>query len=338
MPNLTNHQRSKIIGMVEAGLQYTDIARRLGIHRNTIRNTVRRYATTGSTAELPRSGRPRITTARDDQYIRTSHLRDRFRNATHTARNLPNAARRISAQTVINRLRDFGIKAYRPAIKVSLTDRHKRARLAWCLEHVNWNHQQWRRVLFTDESPFSLQRKRKRHHVYRRRGERYLESCIEERDRHPPGGKLMIWGGITFNSKTPLHVVQGNLTADQYITQIIDPYVLPFLNAVPRTMFMQDGARPHTARITTQHLEDHNVQPLTWPSKSPDLNPIEHIWDALDTRIRNRPVQPRTRQELEIALHEEWVNFPQYKVQRLISSMRKRCRACIAARGGHTRY
>ena len=44
---------------------------------------------------------------------------------------------------------------------------------------------------------------------------------------------------------------------------------------------------------------------LIWPSKSPDLSPIEHMWDALDNRIRNRPVQPRTRQELEIALPDE---------------------------------
>ena len=100
MPNLTDHQRSRIIGMVEAGLQYAEVARRLGIHRSTVGRTVRRYGATGSTAELPRSGRPRVTTARDDQYIRTSHLRDRFHSATFTARNLPNAHRRISPQTV----------------------------------------------------------------------------------------------------------------------------------------------------------------------------------------------------------------------------------------------
>ena len=336
MPNLNSHVRSKIIGMVESGLQYKGIARRLGIHINTVTRTVSRYRTTGSTAELPRSGRPRVTTGRDDQYIRTSHLRDRFRSATYTARNLPNA-RRISAQTVRNRLRDYGIKTYRPSTKVSLTDRHKQARLAWCLTHVNWNHHQWRRVLFSDESPFGLQRKRKQQYVYRRRGERFLESCIEERDRHG-GGKLLIWAGITFNFKTPLHFVNGNLTAAQYINQIVNPYVLPFVNRNPGTIFMQDGARPHIARVTVQQLNDNNVEILPWPSKSPDLNPIEHIWDALDRQIKKRPVQPRTRAELRTALADEWQRYPQYKIQRLISSMRRRCQACIAARGGHTKY
>ena len=286
MPNLTDHQRSRIIGMVEAGLQYAEVARRLGIHRSTVGRTVRRYGATGSTAELPRSGRPRVTTARDDQYIRTSHLRDRFRSATFTARNLPNAHRRISPQTVRNRLRAYGIKAHRPSIKVSLTDRHKQARLAWCLARVNWNHHQWRNVLFTDESPFGLQRKRRMQYVYRRRGERNLESCIEERDRHG-GGKLLIWGGITFNTKTRLHFVQGNLTAAQYINQIVDPYVLPFLNAHPGTIFMQDGARPHSARATIQHLNNNNAHILPWPSKSPDLNPIEHMTCGMPLTVQS---------------------------------------------------
>ena len=89
------------------------------------------------------------------------------------------------------------------------------------------------------------------------------------------------------------------------------------------------------SKTATRHFD---VQSLTWPPKSPDLNPIDHMWDSLENRIRNCPVQPRTRKELQIALHEEWVHFPQYKIQRFIASMRKRCRACIAAREGHSRY
>ena len=160
MPNLRNHVRSMIIGMVTSGMKHKDIAQRLGIHRNTVLNTVRRFVTTGSTSERPRSGRPRVTTARDDQFIRTSHLRDRFRTATFTARNLPNAARQISAQTVRNRLKSFNIKTFKPAKRVTLTDQHKRARLAWCTARANWNHNQWRQVLFTDESSFGIQPKR----------------------------------------------------------------------------------------------------------------------------------------------------------------------------------
>ena len=148
----------------------------------------------------------------------------------------------------------------------------------------------------------------------------------------------MVWGGITFSSKSPLHVVNGNLNGEQYISQIIDPYILPFLNDNEGTIFQQDNAKPHTARITVEHLNDNNIQPLSWPAKSADLNPIEHIWDALDRSIGNRAVQPKNLADLRNALVEEWNNFPQYKIRKLIASMRRRCQAVIDARGGHTRY
>lgn len=336
MPNLSSHQRSLIIGMAQAGRPYIDIARQLNIHRNTVSNTVRRFQATGSIQELPRSGRPRVTDAQDDLYIRTSHLRNRFRSAAFTARNLPNQ-RRISDQTVRNRLKNYGIKPYRPAKRITLNNVHKRNRLAWCNARINWNHNQWRQVLFTDESTFGIQRKRGAMWVYRRPGERYSAFCVDERDRQR-GGKLMVWGGISYNGKTALHIVEGNLTAARYIAQIVDPHVLPYLNANPGTIFMQDNATPHAARLTIAHLNNHNVNTLPWPSKSPDFNPIEHLWDALDQKIRKRPNQPRTLADLRQALNEEWQRFPLYIIRRLISSMRRRCQACIAARGGHTRY
>lgn len=106
-----------------------------------------------------------------------------------------------------------------------------------------------------------------------------------EWNRHR-GGNVMIQVGITFNAKTPLHTVQGNLTSNAYINQIVDSYVRPFFNANPMTIFQQDGARPPTARATINNLNNHNVNILPWSSKSPDLKPIEHIWNALDTSLK----------------------------------------------------
>ena len=77
---------------------------------------------------------------------------------------------------------------------------------------------------------------------------------------------------------------------------------------------------------------------MEWPARSPDLNPIEHAWDMLQTAVSPRPVQPASVQELRQALLEEWDQIPQYKIRRLINSMRRRCQAVIEARGHHTRY
>ncbi|GFR98932.1 transposable element Tcb2 transposase [Elysia marginata] len=102
---------------------------------------------------------------------------------------------------------------------------------------------------------------------------------------------------------------------------------------------MQDNSASHRARITNQFLYENNIPVLhPWPPSSPDLNPMEHLWDLLDRLVRMRQPQPQTLLQLERALHEEWDNIPQQAVQRLIGSIRRRCQAVILSRRHHTRY
>ncbi len=148
----------------------------------------------------------------------------------------------------------------------------------------------------------------------------------------------MMWAAISDNGTTNLVHVQGNLTAQRYIDQVLRPHVVPLLANNPNLIFQQDNARPHTARLTTAFLRINNIAVLPWPSKSPDLNPIEHLWDQLDRRLRERQPQPQTLQQLALALQNEWANIPQGQIRALTASLGRRCQAVIDANGGHTRY
>ena len=150
----------------------------------------------------------------------------------------------------------------------------------------------------------------------------------------------MVWAGISAQGKTDLHIIDnGTLTALRYVNEILDVYVRPYAGAVGENfILMDDNARAHRARITDQYLEQATIVRMEWPARSPDLNPIEHAWDMLQTAVPSRPVQPAPVQELRQALLEEWDQIPQYKIRRLISSMRRRCQAVIEAWGHHTRY
>ena len=78
--------------------------------------------------------------------------------------------------------------------------------------------------------------------------ERFVDNCLLERDRFG-GGSVMVWGGVMGGRKKDLIVIPGILNAQRYITEVLGPVVIPFLNQNPGTL-MHDNARPHTARLT----------------------------------------------------------------------------------------
>ena len=120
----------------------------------------------------------------------------------------------------------------------------------------------------------------------------------------------MVWGGISGGVKSPLIVVPGNLTAVRYRDEILCPVAVPLVQQHQMT-FQHDNARPHVARVCQDFLANNNIVPLDWPPYSPDLSPIEHLWDELDWRVRRR---------LRTALLEEWENIPMRKINALVNS------------------
>jgi len=140
------------------------------------------------------------------------------------------------------------------------------------------------------------------------------------------------------NRKTDLVVVQGNIDAQRYVAEVLNAYALPLIRQhSPGVTLMQDLARPHVARVNTQFLQQNNVNVMTWPAVSPDLNPIEHIWDPLGCKARANHQIYNVRDPTR-ALQQEWMILPNALVLRYVTSMRRMIIACIRANGGHTRY
>lgn len=339
MPRLNPDERNQAVGMLRAGLSARQVANRFNCHHSTIVRLNQRFVATNSVADRPRSGPPRVTTPQQDRFIRLEHLRDRFRTATRTATETPGRHRpRISAQTVRRRLRENHLKNRRPYKGPVLTQRHKRQRLDWARRHLPWTRQRWNTVLFSDESRFHLSRADGRTRIWRRRNERFAACCVQEVDRWG-GGSIMIWAAVSFRHKSGLHFCNNNLNAQRYRDDILAAHVQPmFQNNPELRVYQQDNARPHTARLSMEFLNNANIAVMQWPSLSPDMAPIEHVWDELGRRVNKRPIRPSTLPELRRALTEEWTNMPQLTIQNIIRSMRRRCTACINARGGHTRY
>ncbi|GFY13769.1 transposable element Tcb2 transposase [Trichonephila clavipes] len=121
--------------------------------------------------------------------------------------------------------------------------------------------------------------------------------------------------------------MRGTLTGQRYVDDILRPHVGPFLNGLPGAIFKLDNARPHTVRVA-------HFQTFPWLARSPDLSPVEHVWDQL------KWLMPpcHSVHDLELAVQDLWAHLPQENIRCLINSMPDRVAACIAAGGGPTRY
>ncbi len=334
------NEAAQAIGRLLAGESQRQVARAHNVSQSVIQRLWARYQETGSAVRRPGSGRLRATSARNDRAMVVMAKRRRFDSAVTLNRDFSRVTNvNVSVQTFRNRLHEANLHARRPAVRVPLTAGHRQNRLAFARDHHLWRLRQYRHILFTDESKFCLDFNDGRRRVWRQRNDRFRDCCVAEHDRWG-SGSVTVWGGISYDGRTDLHVfMEGTVTSQRYRDEILSPYVVPYAGAVGQDfILMDDNATAHRARIVNAFLGDQGIERMDWPARSPDLNPIEHVWDMLQRRIQARIQKPTTRIELANALVQEWELIPLADIHMLIRSFPTRLQEVIRSRGGHTHY
>jgi hypothetical protein len=194
---------------------------------------------------------------------------------------LLNASIKVSRPTVIACVQSLGFGSYYAAHKPRLSDKHKKRRLLWAQQHVNWTEEQSRCVVWSDESRYTVDGSDGRTRVLRKVGERYEEQHTVETRKYKGGG-VIIWSCFWAGGFGPLVFVDGSIDQEKYIdtlAQEFHPWYTKLIEGTNQSfIFQEDGASCHTGGYATWWKRTHEINDFEyWPAQSPDLNPIEHF-------------------------------------------------------------
>ncbi|KAI5615079.1 hypothetical protein C0J50_3304, partial [Silurus asotus] len=166
-------------------------------------------------------------------------------------------------------------------------------------KHVVWTEENWSKVHFSDESKFDLFGSDGKHYVRRQTGERLNPKCVKN---------LMVWGMFSAAGVGPLIQLHGRVNANVY-QNLLQQHMVPSLRSSLNqpAVFMQDNAPCHTAKRVKPFLETENIEIMTWPAQSPDLNTTENLWKIFGDKVMAK--KPTTVTELWRRLEEEWTKI-----------------------------
>ena len=333
---LNDEQREQILGAYLAGVKGPKISSKLGIAMTTVYDTINRYKKTGTPHPEKRFGRPATLSERGKWVLQRVIYDNRFAPLGEITSQLnSNLSTTYHPNTVRKYLHEIEFKSYTARKKSLLTNQQRIAQLHWCQAKHHWT-EEWKNIVWSDESRFALFKSDGRVKVWRRHGETYNANCVKPTTKFG-GGSVMFWGCFSWHGVGPLVVVKDNMDSDVYVN-ILSNYYIPWVSHHPNLIFQQDGASCHTSHYTSWWMSTHYISVLDWTAQSPDLNPIEHLWDHLDTQIRKKNPPPLSQQDLISAIQEEWANIKLETLQNLILSLPNRVNAIIKAKGRHTQY
>ena len=157
--------------------------------------------------------------------------------------------------------------------------------------------------------------------------------------RQNGGGSVMVWAAFSWEGVSKLVFVRGKQASPDYI-RTLQVNMLEFMEQKHgnSALFQHDNASIHASRMTKKWLEAEQVSIMDWPSRSPDLNPIENLWSFLARKVYEDSKQYNSTNELEKAIVRIWNQIPRHLVEKLILSMGDRCWQVANRQGGKTDY
>lgn len=335
--------RESIIRLHQDWMSVRNIGNLLKKPKSTIQNIITRFKTNESVLDLPRSGRPKATTVYDDRKIVRSINKNPKATATDLANIMKESGVHIHPQTVRNRLHSVGYRGSIARCKPLISVKNRKARLEFGKTYASKPIEFWNKVLWTDETKINMFQSDGKCTVWRKQGKGLHPSNTSASVKHD-GGNVMAWacmaakgpGDLVFiddENEDHSPIMDGNC-----YRKILTKYIQSNGSKLAgRGFIMQSDNDPkHTAKATQLLISKKKWKTLQWPSQSPDLNPIEHMFHVLKRKLRQE--SPKNKGDLKSKVLAAWKSISPSITRKLVHSMPRRLQAVISSKGYATKY
>ncbi len=329
--------RKKIISLHKKGEGYKKISKALLISQNTVAKVVQTFKKDGTaTISQRRPGRPRKLTPCQERLLMRRVEENRHASSLQLSKEVESQTGvTISRDTIRRTLQRNGMHGCRPRKKPLLKPRHKKACLEFARAHADKDEDYCDSILWSDETKIN---------VFGTDGFKTVWASQRwgiQIKMHGASSETWWWQcpyvGLhecCWCRGAAFHWWHHEFTNVLLYTK---EKMLPSLRALGRrALFQHDNDPKHTSKATVGFLKKNRVKVIQWPSMSPDLNPIKHLWGILKRQVEHH--SPSSIQSLKEVILEEWKKIDLAKCRQLVHSMLRRLGAVIKNHGGHSKY
>jgi transposase len=339
---LSGIEKGRLTEKIDNGLSFRKAAAEFGITHQTVSRIYKAIKKNGTIQRKKGSGAPKKWSKREARIAKRLILNREASNAVEVQRILERDHKiTLAVRTVREILRSTGLNGRAKIKKPLLTHRQKKLRLKYAKKYRLWTKEQWRKVMFSDESKISRFGSDGREYCWRKKNEQ-----LSERTTMPTvkcgGGSIMVWGCFGYNGVGWATRITGTMNSELYKEVLTDEMKNSIEYCLPPEhqgdfIFQQDNAPCHKSKIITGWFEKEEITVIDHPPQSPDLNPIENLWQQIKAKL-HKDASIKGVDDLWEKFENCWEQVDVEMCHKLIESMPDRLEAVIKAKGGHTKW